>query len=248
MVWPLSFLRSGLSDDSQRLALRHLTRSPVLSKSLDTVISKNNPLKGDTESVSPNTAGSVPPLNHAGVLDTNKFRSPLRPDVTVHICTFSPCIEQVQRTISTLRELGWMDIEMVTLAHKRIEVRRERSGLQGESQRGFHASAANVEEAVGRLKEIEERAKSFQAQSLAVGGEEEADVDDSPVKADSSMRVNGSPGSVVTDRKLFKEGRLIHRAEPELKAHTSYLVFALLPRQWTAEDEERAKKAIKGGG
>jgi len=39
------------------------------------------------------------------------------------------------------------------------------------------------------------------------------------------------------NRKVFKEGRLVHRTEPEIKTHTSYLVFAVLPREWTAEDE-----------
>ena len=32
----------------------------------------------------------------------------------------------------------------------------------------------------------------------------------------------------------------MHRTEPELKTHTSYLVFAVLPRAWSAEDEAAA--------
>jgi tRNA (adenine57-N1/adenine58-N1)-methyltransferase len=43
-------------------------------------------------------------------------------------------------------------------------------------------------------------------------------------------------------RALYKEGRLVHRTEPELKTHTSYLVFAVLPRQWTKEDEDKARR------
>ena len=38
-------------------------------------------------------------------------------------------------------------------------------------------------------------------------------------------------------RKVYKEGRLVHRTEPDLKTHTSYLVFAVLPREWTDKDE-----------
>ena len=45
---------------------------------------------------------------------------------------------------------------------------------------------------------------------------------------------------------MFKEGRLVHRTEPELKTHTSYLVFAVLPREWTGEDEERARGRWEG--
>ncbi|KAF2663634.1 tRNA methyltransferase complex GCD14 subunit [Microthyrium microscopicum] len=41
-------------------------------------------------------------------------------------------------------------------------------------------------------------------------------------------------------RKLYKEGRLTHRTEPELKTHTSYLVFGMLPPEWTEEDETKA--------
>jgi tRNA (adenine57-N1/adenine58-N1)-methyltransferase len=46
-------------------------------------------------------------------------------------------------------------------------------------------------------------------------------------------------------RALYKEGRLVHRTEPELKTHTSYLVFAVLPRQWTKEDEEKARRKYR---
>ncbi len=65
----------------------------------------------------------------------------------------------------------------------------------------MNATAATVEEAVARLKEVEASTKEFH-------------------------------------EKIFNEGRLVHRSEPELKTHTSYLVFAVLPREWTEEDEE----------
>jgi tRNA (adenine57-N1/adenine58-N1)-methyltransferase len=34
----------------------------------------------------------------------------------------------------------------------------------------------------------------------------------------------------------------VHRTEPEVKTHTSYLVFAVLPQEWTAEDEAKARE------
>ena len=40
------------------------------------------------------------------------------------------------------------------------------------------------------------------------------------------------------ERKVWREGRLVHKTEPELKTHTSYLTFAVLPQLWTSEDEE----------
>ncbi|KAL8814286.1 MAG: hypothetical protein Q9223_006483, partial [Gallowayella weberi] len=87
--------------------------------------------------------------------------SPLHPLTSVHLCTFSPCIEQVQRTVSALRSLGWLDIEMVELSAQRIEVRRDRIGLQEEGLRGVNATPANVDEAIVRLREVEGRDRSY---------------------------------------------------------------------------------------
>jgi len=59
----------------------------------------------------------------------------------------------------------------------------------------------------------------------------------------------GGPGSkqerlkeiqvAAKTRQMYKEGRLVHRTEQELKTHTSYLVFGILPREWTQGDEDR---------
>ncbi|CAD6576871.1 MAG: tRNA (adenine-N(1)-)-methyltransferase catalytic subunit trm61 [Alectoria sarmentosa] len=156
--------------------------------------------------------------------------SPLSPTTTIHLCTFSPCIEQVQRTITTLRSLGWTEIEMVEIASKRIEVRRERVGLAEEGLRGVNDSPASVDEAVGRLREVEGRSRLFHNEEEEPGG---AQV--SKQQRLENIRV------ALEGRKLYKEGRLIHKAEPELKTHTSYLVFAVLPRVWSEEDEKLAQ-------
>lgn len=49
------------------------------------------------------------------------------------------------------------------------------------------------------------------------------------------------------ERKLYKEGRLVHRTEPEVRTHTSYLVFAVLPRAWSEEDEKKAEEEFSLG-
>jgi tRNA (adenine57-N1/adenine58-N1)-methyltransferase len=214
---------------------------------------------------------------------TRQPRSPLNPHSTVQICTFSPCIEQVQRTVSTLRRLDWVDISMVEVAQRRFEIRRERIGIENGLQRGVQATAANVGEAVTRLLEVEGRFKSFHSSAAAVGSGQGgngngsgSDGDDETAEANGSVgsneegaveklegkkdkNMNGSEPatqkkkknqnpnshsaimSSLLDRKIYKEGRLLHRAEPELKTHTSYLVFATLPREWSVEDEERAR-------
>lgn len=175
---------------------------------------------------------------------TRSASSPLDPNTAVHICTFSPCIEQVQRTITNLRSLGWLEIEMVEIAAKRIEVRRERVGLQEEGLRGVNDSPASVDEALTRLREVEGRLKVFHGErtvkvedgieSPAVGGQ-----------VSKQQRLENIRNA-LDSRKLYKEGRLLHKAEPELKTHTSYLVFAILPRQWTEEDELKAQEQWPG--
>lgn len=155
----------------------------------------------------------------------------LDPSTTAYICTFSPCIEQVQKTISVLRRLGWLDIEMIEIQHKRLDVRRDFTGLKYEGMRGVNAMAADVNEAVNKLRDIEQRTQEFHG-----------------VKPTSDKRKKNQPQpnkQLDALKTIYKEGRIIHRTEPEIRTHTSYLVFALLPREWTDEDEAAAQAAIE---
>jgi tRNA (adenine57-N1/adenine58-N1)-methyltransferase len=150
---------------------------------------------------------------------------------------------------------------MVEINAKRLDVRRERVGLQEEGVRGGNARPANVQEAVQRLRDVEGRAAVFhsmqrekqeevmrKAEALKRG----ENVDKDGVGQGKKKKMEGVPPSKhdrlaqskkdMESRTLFKEGRLVHRTEPELKTHTSYLVFAVLPREWTKEDEEKAKR------
>ncbi|KKZ68923.1 hypothetical protein EMCG_00094 [[Emmonsia] crescens] len=210
--------------------------------------------------------------------------SPLDPSSPVYICTFSPCLEQVQRTISSLRQHDWISISMVEIAHHHIEVRRERYGIEGDGGRGTIPGPRNVEESVIRLRAIEERGKAFhasQAQSEAEsgpattsknetenenynGGDGDDDGDDdgennkeNTALIDSESNNNHHISSSILSSRLkskqttpseqppvpaYKQGNLIHRTEPDLKTHTSYLVFAILPIAWTEEEEQRCRK------
>ncbi|KAL8697495.1 MAG: hypothetical protein Q9201_007100 [Fulgogasparrea decipioides] len=181
--------------------------------------------------------------------------SPLQPSMSVHLCTFSPCIEQVQRTVSALRSLGWLDIEMVELSARRIEVRRERIGLQEEGLRGVNATPATVDEALGRLREVEGRDRSYHYGMTTKASTDSMDDTASDAGRDSTEGQEGeeyvskqqrlqSIKDAQTTRKLYNEGRLIHRSESELKTHTSYLVFAVLPRAWTDDDERKAQEEV----
>ena len=159
------------------------------------------------------------------------FVSPLNSDTSVYICTFSPCIEQVQRTISVMRQLGWVDIETVVVANKRLEVRRERTGIGQGAQRGVQTTASSVDEAVTRLLEVEGMFKDFQDN----GGAAHTSIHEKTCSK-KSLTAN------FRESKAYKEGKLVHRLEPEIKTHTSYLVFATLPREWSDADEQRLRQ------
>ena len=217
-----------------RLALRHLTRSHPPTTETNATDATAHP-KADPFSVESSSFD----IRHDG---NARSDSPLNAQVTVRLCTFSPCIEQVQRTALTMRQLGWVDIEMVEIAQKRLEVRRERVGLQEEAQRGVHVAAGSVDEAVTRLREVEGRFKTFHAETnankknpMSRTGNKEQDLLDSAQDGGTDSLED------IEDRRLYSEGRLVHRVEPDLKTHTSYLVFAVLPQEWTAEDEEKAR-------
>ena len=222
-------------------ALKHLTRTPPSAATVQAVTSD------------PSTPAEPSP--------SKPFVSPLNPRKPIRICTFSPCIEQVTKTVAALRTLGWLEIDMVEIQAKRLEVRRERVGLAEEGLRGGNASAATVQEAVQRLRDVEGRAAVFHSlqkekqeevlrraearkrgkQGDAAGKMEKVKISKEGLPPSKYDRLDKAKKDAET-RALYKEGRLVHRTEPELKTHTSYLVFAVLPRQWSAEDEEKAKR------
>jgi tRNA (adenine57-N1/adenine58-N1)-methyltransferase len=173
----------------------------------------------------------VPKSNGESGVEPTPFLSPLDSTRSVHICTFSPCIEQVQRTVSAMRHLGWVDIEMVEVAQKRFEIRRERIGIAADPQRGLQATPASVDEAVARLKEVEGTLKTFHE-----SGERMPSSKKDRVNPNSRKKLIES----LVERKVYKEGKLVHRTEPEVKTHTSYLVFAVLPMEWSEADEAAA--------
>jgi tRNA (adenine57-N1/adenine58-N1)-methyltransferase len=83
------------------------------------------------------------------------------------------------------------------------------------------------------------------------------DLDDGPArpgadgdKQQQQQQAQRPDAATVDDAntKPYLQGRLVTRPEAELKSHTSYLVFALLPREWTDEDEAAAAARWPIGG
>jgi tRNA (adenine57-N1/adenine58-N1)-methyltransferase catalytic subunit len=171
------------------------------------------------------------------------LQSPLDPLSPVHICTFSPCLEQAQRTISTLRQLSWLSISMVEVHHKRIEVRREGYGLDSGSVRGATVFPRSVDEAISKLLLAEDRAKQFREAQIVRKESHEATPDYKTGETENYDTKSGLPDKFTTVSSSQSQGRLVHRTEPELKTHTSYLVFAILPCSWSEAEEQRCRQS-----
>jgi tRNA (adenine57-N1/adenine58-N1)-methyltransferase len=173
-----------------------------------------------------------------GESTTESWVSPLNPKKSVYLCTFSPCIEQVTRTVSALRRSGWRDIEMVEIAHRKVQVYRERIGLDFQDDRGVNLVPKDVNEALVRLRDIEEKNRRNRDALLLdlANGDKAGD----KRKNDQGQYEGGRGQTTSGSSKSWMSGRLGTRSEPEIKTHTSYLVFAILPREWSDEDEAAA--------
>ncbi|KAL2833503.1 hypothetical protein BJY01DRAFT_93616 [Aspergillus pseudoustus] len=181
-------------------------------------------------------------LKHLVRNPPSSTESPLDPSTAVHICTFSPCMEQVQRTISALRQHSWLHISMVELQHKRIEVKREKTGLEYEGVRSANVFPRNVEDALQKMRVVEERSVRFR-ESLGQDEGAQSDNENSNTNAQNNLDdadlPTFTPSNTNEGIPPHAQGRLVHRSEPDLKTHTSYLVFAVLPREWNDEDERK---------
>jgi tRNA (adenine57-N1/adenine58-N1)-methyltransferase catalytic subunit len=158
--------------------------------------------------------------------------SALDPHSPIHICTFSPCIEQAQKTVSHLRKHSWLDIQMVEVSHKRLNILRNYTSLSYSGMRGVNPFPSDVDEALTHLRSVDQRAKDFHA-----------GVPKLPPSAKAKRIENAQ---TEAHKVLYKDGAVVSRSEPELKTHTSYLVFAVLPREWNEEDERRAGERWAG--
>ncbi|WEW56033.1 tRNA (adenine-N(1)-)-methyltransferase catalytic subunit trm61 [Emydomyces testavorans] len=197
-------------------------------------------------------------LKHLVRAPPDGSESPLDPSSPIHICTFSPCLEQVQQTISALRQQSWLSISMVEVLHRNIEVRREIHGVECDGGiRGSIPGPRNVEEALSKLRSEEQtkalrellRENEIESANQIKGDKTTTSVDvattpqtKSATPASNILPAQADHQKPSTTVPTFKQGKVIHRSEPELKTHTSYLVFATLPCAWSEEDERRCRE------
>ncbi|KAI5804597.1 tRNA methyltransferase complex GCD14 subunit-domain-containing protein [Geopyxis carbonaria] len=245
------------------LALPHLSRNPKAPKSgaltpgtlaaasadPTATVTATIPLQSlldPTSSETPELTLNNPAVSTPSTTtDDAPLLSPLSPNHTVRICCFSPCIEQVTRTVAALRHHGWVDITMEEVLHTRLEVRRQ-------AEKGYDDGAGprSVAEALARLRAVNsfrDSRRDIQIANTTGAGKNDGDGDgEGEGQGQGKRSMTGTKKADRGGKKLRgpDEGRLVTRTEQEVKSHTSYLTFATLPRAWSAEDEERAAREV----
>ncbi|KAK9463267.1 tRNA methyltransferase complex GCD14 subunit-domain-containing protein [Lipomyces oligophaga] len=163
------------------------------------------------------------------------LKSVLTKKKLTRICCFSPCMEQVQKTIESLQSEGWLDIEMVEVSCKRWEARKD--------------MVRKAEDAIERIRDVTRKRKeglekrnarrNTEAQLDQIDSESDSQI--AGTKRAASAEESDNRPFLAADYNPWGKGQRIHegqegfewrkvsRVETELKTHTSYLTFAYLP-------------------
>jgi len=166
----------------------------------------------------------------------------LRKDRTAKICCFSPCMEQVQRTVIALNEAGFTDITMyetlirphqvdtlpslpsistISAQLKQAEARRERKRLR-------QIANAQLEK---KRKRDDDGAVTPDDGDLAekrLKTDDDATADDAALDIDSVIPNVETLVDVVPEENTVPGTVNVSKAFPEVRGHTSYLTFAVL--------------------
>lgn len=158
---------------------------------------------------------AIPHLFKPKVLDLNE---------TVHICCFSPCIEQVSKTITVLSKHGFQSIEMVEIQARRWE--------------GHDVMKRSVDEALNVLKDVRNRRaigidrRQRKRQASELDEDEQSEEQRALLRGEFDHPKVYNPwgkGERVKESDVRYNWTPVSTIEPEIKNHTSYLTFAILP-------------------
>ncbi|KIJ64618.1 hypothetical protein HYDPIDRAFT_132672 [Hydnomerulius pinastri MD-312] len=161
----------------------------------------------------------------------------LRKDCPTRICCFSPCMEQVLRTVSALNEAGFTDITMYETLLRPHEVQQLPSPLP-------------LSQVVGKLKKMEEKREEKRLRQIANSSKRKREDDPSATDSDKKARTDepsapqgkeemkrqiNLPDPATTEIDTSSSTQVttqakvnLSKASPEVRGHTSYLTFARL--------------------
>ena len=138
------------------------------------------------------------------------------------LCSFSPCVEQVQRTCAEMQRFGFVDIKTVEMLGREFDVNERKFFTDIEEASTGKFSRVVSERDTERVREETKKAKKI----LNNKGEEEGSIDLVSLRVSAAPRFQG-------------------------QTHTGYLTFARLaplPEGWTkASWNERAEKKREAG-
>ncbi len=141
-------------------------------------------------------------------------------DEKVGLCCFSPCIEQVDKTLEVLEKHGWFNVEMVEIQGRQYESRRQMvSSLDDALERLSDIKKRKLAMVERRQKAEEELEKKIEAN--------EKNLPELPPKSIEKSKFNPfGKGYRVKEGDANFQWKEVTKVESEIKSHTSYLTFA----------------------
>jgi len=184
----------------------------------------------------------------------------LRKDRTTRICCFSPCMEQVLRTVNALNEAGFTDITMYETLIRPHEVNQIPTLLPiGEvSEKLKNAEQKREEKRLRQIANARSNPRGKRKRGDAADGEifeaiedtgnkrvktDDEDEVGSRIETSQSVEMVSLPDTFSpsgepqpTDPYTSSTKMNIFKAMPEVRGHTSYLTFACLVPTASSED------------
>lgn len=153
-------------------------------------------------------------------------------DEKVGLCCFSPCIEQVDKTLDVLEKYGWTDVEMVEIQGRQYESRRQ--------------MVRSLNDALERLRDIKrhklqgvERRKRMFNNTIDSNDEKVGKRNEDGVPLTEKAKFNPfGKGSRIKEGDSNYKWKEVTKVEAEIKSHTSYLTFAFKVVNRSRDDEK----------